>query len=99
MRSILISMSIIFVSFASSLTGANASQYAEAITGCKSAIQQEVGDVDGLSTVLKKVKSKARYKVQLNFRVRYTDDTGKAIKSNAKCLAKQSGEVLTLDVT
>ncbi len=90
---------LLFLGLAMGASGAQAGEYSEAISGCKLAIQDEVGNVEDLKTSIRRINSKAGFKAEFDFRVSYADETGTRSKHKAKCLAKLSGEVLSLDIS
>ena len=71
-----------------------AGNYDSAVSGCKSAIYERVSG-DKVFASLGDVKKKGSKKVQLDFKVKVTDNNERT-RMKARCLATLGGEVLDL---
>lgn len=76
---------------------AQASDYGDAISGCKAAIQDQVSG-DRVTASLGNVKRKGNDKVQLDFSVKVTTGDDRT-RLKARCLATRDGQVLDLTLS
>jgi hypothetical protein len=74
-----------------------AGQYSDAINSCKAAISDRVSG-DRVNAALGNVKQKNGSKVQLDFRIRVSNN-GETVSKRARCLTTRDGEVLSLTIS